>query len=44
LGRLEISGSGVPPMDLPLYAGADVERLGLLQRIPAVMGRLLGRG
>ncbi len=44
LGRLEISGRGVPPMDLPLYAGADVERLGLLPRIPVVMGRLLGRG
>lgn len=44
LGRLEISGRGVPPMELPLYAGADVERLGLLPRIPAVMGRLLGRG
>jgi serine-type D-Ala-D-Ala carboxypeptidase (penicillin-binding protein 5/6) len=44
LGRLEISGSGVPPMDLPLYAGADVERLALLPRIPVVMGRLLGRG
>ena len=44
LGRLEISGRGVPPMELPLYAGADVERLGLIPRIPAVMGRLLGRG
>ena len=44
LGRLEISGRGVPPMELPLYAGADVERLGLLPRIPVVMGRLLGGG
>ena len=44
LGRLEISGSGVPPMDLPLNAGADVERLALLPRIPVVLGRLLGRG
>jgi len=44
LGRLEISGRGVPPMELPLFAGADVERLGLLPRIPHVMGRLLGRG
>jgi len=34
----------VPPMDLPLYAGADVERLALLPRIPVVLGRLLGRG
>ena len=43
LGRLEISGRGVPPMELPLYAGADVERLGLIPRVPAVLGRLLGR-
>ncbi|WPB83081.1 D-alanyl-D-alanine carboxypeptidase family protein [Sediminicoccus rosea] len=44
LGRLEISGRGVPPMALPLYAGADVERLGLLARIPAVIGRMMGGG
>ena len=44
LGRLEVSGRGVPPMTLPLYAGADVERLGMLSRIPAVVGRLLGGG
>jgi len=42
LGRLEVSGRGVPPMTLPLYAGADVERLGLISRIPAVVGRLIG--
>lgn len=42
LGRLEISGRGVPPMALPLYAGADVERLGLIARIPAVVGRMIG--
>ncbi len=44
LGRLEISGRGVPPMALPLYAGADVERLGLIARIPAVVGRMIGVG
>jgi D-alanyl-D-alanine carboxypeptidase (penicillin-binding protein 5/6) len=44
LGRLEISGRGVPPMTLPLYAGADVERLGLIARIPAVVGRMIGGG
>jgi len=44
LGRLEVSGRGVPPMTLPLYAGADVERLGMISRIPAVVGRLLGSG
>lgn len=41
LGRLEVSGRGVPPMALPLYAGADVDRLGLVGRIPAVLGRLV---
>jgi D-alanyl-D-alanine carboxypeptidase (penicillin-binding protein 5/6) len=44
LGRLEVSGRGVPPMTLPLYAGADVERLGMLARIPPVVARLLGGG
>jgi D-alanyl-D-alanine carboxypeptidase (penicillin-binding protein 5/6) len=44
LGRLEISGRGVPAMTLPLYAGADVERLGLIARIPAVVGRMIGGG
>jgi D-alanyl-D-alanine carboxypeptidase (penicillin-binding protein 5/6) len=42
LGRLEVSGQGVPSMSLPLIAGADVEQLGLLSRIPAVIGRWLG--
>lgn len=44
LGRLEVSGRGVPPLNLPLYAGADVERLGMMARIPAVLGRLVGGG
>jgi D-alanyl-D-alanine carboxypeptidase (penicillin-binding protein 5/6) len=39
LGRMEVSGSGVPAMTVPLLAGADVARLGLLPRIPAVIGR-----
>lgn len=38
LGRLEVSGQGVPNLSLPLLAGADVERLGLIPRIPAVIG------
>jgi D-alanyl-D-alanine carboxypeptidase (penicillin-binding protein 5/6) len=41
LGRLEISGQGVPPMSLPLLAGADVNRLGLVPRIPAVLAQLI---
>jgi Penicillin-binding protein 5, C-terminal domain len=34
LGRLQVSGPGVPAMSLPLLAGADVNRLGLVPRIP----------
>ncbi|RVT95945.1 D-alanyl-D-alanine carboxypeptidase [Rhodovarius crocodyli] len=44
LGRIEIGGSGVPPITLPLYAGADVEKLGMLARIPGALQRLLGGG
>jgi D-alanyl-D-alanine carboxypeptidase (penicillin-binding protein 5/6) len=42
IGRLLVSGQGVPEMELPLIAGADVEKLGLLPRIPAVIGRWFG--
>ncbi|KAA2212509.1 D-alanyl-D-alanine carboxypeptidase family protein [Teichococcus oryzae] len=38
VGRIEIGGEGVPPMTVPLLAGADVERLGLMSRLPAVLG------
>lgn len=41
IGQLNVSGQGVPPMVLPLYAGADVPKLGLVQRIPAVISRLV---
>jgi len=41
LGQLDISGEGVPPMVLPLYAGADVAKLGLVQRIPSVLSHLV---
>ena len=41
LGRLEVSGQGVPAMSLPLLAGADVNRLGLMPRIPAVLEHLI---
>ncbi|WP_337876141.1 D-alanyl-D-alanine carboxypeptidase family protein [Elioraea sp.] len=33
LGRLEMSGQGVPAMSVPLYAGMDVPMLGFLPRI-----------
>lgn len=39
IGRLEVSGQGVPQMSLPLIAGADVPRLGIVSRVPAVIGR-----
>jgi D-alanyl-D-alanine carboxypeptidase (penicillin-binding protein 5/6) len=42
LGKLIVSGQGVPDMEVPLIAGADVDRLGLFPRIPAVIGRWFG--
>jgi D-alanyl-D-alanine carboxypeptidase (penicillin-binding protein 5/6) len=42
LGRLVVSGQGVPEMEVALIAGADIERLGLFPRIPAVIGRWFG--
>ncbi|MBE9605952.1 D-alanyl-D-alanine carboxypeptidase [Acetobacteraceae bacterium H6797] len=39
IGFLDISGQGVPTMSLRLIAGADVSRLGMISRIPAVIGR-----
>ncbi|PWC27379.1 D-alanyl-D-alanine carboxypeptidase family protein [Teichococcus aestuarii] len=41
VGQLDIAGQGVPPMVMPLYAGADVGRLGLIPRIPAVISRMV---
>ena len=39
LGKLTVSGQGVPAMDVPLLAGADVPRLWLPGRAAAVMAR-----
>ena len=39
LGRLTVSGQGVPAMDVPLLAGADVPRLWLPGRAVAVVSR-----
>jgi D-alanyl-D-alanine carboxypeptidase (penicillin-binding protein 5/6) len=41
LGRIEISGRGVPEMSVPLYAGADVARLGFVPRIGASLRHLV---
>jgi D-alanyl-D-alanine carboxypeptidase (penicillin-binding protein 5/6) len=39
LGKLTVSGQGVPTMEMPLLAGADVDRLGLPGRAVAVLSR-----
>ena len=39
LGKLSVSGQGVPPMEIPLLAGADVPRMGLPGRALAVLAR-----
>jgi len=39
IGRMEVGGQGVPAMTVPLIAGADVGRLNLFSRVPAVLGR-----
>ncbi len=39
VGKLMVSGQGVPSMDVPLLAGADVTRLGLPGRAIAVVSR-----
>jgi D-alanyl-D-alanine carboxypeptidase (penicillin-binding protein 5/6) len=37
IGKLSVSGQGVPVMEVPLLAGADVPKLGLPGRAIAVM-------
>ncbi len=44
LGKLVMSGQGVPPMDVTLLAGADVPRLGLPGRAMAVVSRWVTGG
>jgi len=39
IGEMLVGGEGVPEMTIPLLAGADVPRLGIVARIPAVLGR-----
>ncbi|MFC3124837.1 D-alanyl-D-alanine carboxypeptidase family protein [Pseudoroseomonas globiformis] len=41
IGSLVVGGEGVPSMSLPLFAGTDVSKLGLVQRIPALLGRMI---
>ncbi|HSU06425.1 MAG TPA: D-alanyl-D-alanine carboxypeptidase, partial [Acetobacteraceae bacterium] len=42
LGRLSVSGQGVPNMEVPLLAGADVPKLGLPGRAAAVLAHYVG--
>jgi D-alanyl-D-alanine carboxypeptidase (penicillin-binding protein 5/6) len=44
LGRLVVSGQGVPDMDVPLLAGADVPKLGLPGRAIAVLTHYMTGG
>jgi D-alanyl-D-alanine carboxypeptidase (penicillin-binding protein 5/6) len=44
LGTLSVSGQGVPELEVPLLAGADVARLGLPGRAMAVVSRFLTGG
>ena len=41
VGKLTVSGQGVPAMEVPLLAGADVQRLGVPGRAMAVMSRYI---
>jgi D-alanyl-D-alanine carboxypeptidase (penicillin-binding protein 5/6) len=41
VGKLVITAPGVPTMELPLLAGADVERLGLMGRITTALKHVL---
>ncbi len=41
LGKLTVAGEGVPAMEMPLLAGADVPRLGVPGRAMAVMSRYI---
>lgn len=41
IGEMLVGGQGVPELRVPLLAGADVERLGLISRIPAVVSQFV---
>ena len=44
VGKLTLGGKGVPPLNVPLLAGADVPRLGLPGRAMAMLSHLTGGG
>ncbi|MEO3471615.1 D-alanyl-D-alanine carboxypeptidase family protein [Roseomonas sp. CAU 1739] len=41
IGEMQVGGQGVPELRIPLLAGADVEKLGLISRIPAVVSQMV---
>lgn len=41
IGEMLVGGQGVPELRVPLLAGADVEKLGLISRIPAVVSQFV---
>ena len=44
IGKLTLGGKGVPPLNVPLLAGADVPRLGLPGRAMAMLSHWTGGG
>jgi D-alanyl-D-alanine carboxypeptidase (penicillin-binding protein 5/6) len=41
IGKLVITASEISPLEVPIYAGADVERLGMFGRVVAALKHLL---
>lgn len=44
IGKLVISAAEISPIEVPIYAGADVERLGMFGRVAAALKHLLFGG
>jgi D-alanyl-D-alanine carboxypeptidase (penicillin-binding protein 5/6) len=42
VGRVSVTGAGVPDLSIPLLAGADVGRQGLTARAMTMLGRMVG--
>lgn len=41
IGEMLVGGEGVPELRVPLLAGADIEKLGIVSRIPAVVSHMV---
>jgi D-alanyl-D-alanine carboxypeptidase (penicillin-binding protein 5/6) len=44
MGKITVTGPGVPDLEIPLLAGADVARMGLIGRAGAVVTRMVTGG